>query len=126
MSITRHKDYVEYRLLGTFHNASLCQAFQDLWSSDEYTRDKAELYDLREVDVAGVSTTGVRSINQLNRKLHAVAQQHPVALLADDVLEHFYSRLVIRLTEDRNPNIRVFRDPDEAVKWVSSEGAHPS
>ncbi len=125
MLINTHKDYVEYCLFGNFDNESLCQAFQDLWTSDEYTRSKAELYDLRAVDIDGVSTTGVRSINQLNRKLHAVAQQHPVALLAHDVLEHFYSRLAIRLTEDRNPNIRVFRNYDEAVKWVSSEGTSP-
>ncbi len=121
ISITQHELYVEYCFCDTFTDETLLEALHKLWI--EFTPPQnPELYDLREADFIEVTTAGIRKTISLNRLLRSDSPKVPVALLANYDLSHFYSHLVSSST----PNVRDFLVSDEAVAWVSSEGAHPS
>ncbi len=123
MSITQNELYVEYCLHGTFNDETLLEELHKLWISEDVTPPTSpEIYDLREADFIEVTTTGIRRAISLNRLLRSDSPKVPVALLANYDLNHFYSSLVSNVT----PNVRAFLVNDEAVAWVSSEGALPS
>ena len=126
ITITTHEIFTEYCLFGIFDNESIRQTLQDVWISSDFKRNQAKLYNLLAADLSGVSTTGVRDVNKLNRQLYSDTVRHPIALLAEDGLEHFLLCLFNRLSEDLIPNVRVFRDYNQAVAWVSSEGTRHS
>ena len=121
ISITPHETYLEYCFHGTFDDETLFEALHELWI--EFTPPQnPELYDLREADFIEVTTAGVQKTISLNRLLRSDSPKVPVALLANYDLNHFYSHLV----SSQTPNVRAFLVNDEAVAWVSSEGAHSS
>ena len=126
VTVTDHESYVEYCFRGAIDDEKTYQYFRDLWSSADYEPTRSELYDFRHADFTDLTSAAIRKILSLNRELHADAPQLPHAMLASEDLHYGLSRMVAALSEDRNPNVRVFRDPDEAVAWVSSEGARSS
>ena len=85
-----------------------------------------EIIDYRNADFKGVTAVGATRIASLNVRLHSGRPTPRVALLVTDDLQYGISRMGATTNEFRNPNIRVFRDRDDAVAWVSSEGTHPS
>ena len=126
VTVTEHESYVEYCFRGAIDDEKMYQYFRDLWSSTDYEPTRSELYDFRHADFSAVTSTAIKKILSLNRELHADAPQLPHAMLATEDFHYGLSRMIAALSEDRNPRVRVFRDPDEAVAWVSSERARSS
>lgn len=124
MTITKYEGYMEYCFSGVFNDESLYQVFCDLWTKPDY--ESKELYDFSRADVAQVTGESIRKIVTLNRQLHPTVPQHQHAVLAENDLHYGLSRMFIGTNYELNPNLKVFRDRDEAIAWVSSEGAHPS
>ena len=124
ITVTKYENYVECCPCGVFDDNSLFQKYRELWTSDDYKPNKPEIHDLRSAKLAQVTVSGILRITGLSRQFHPKASKHPIALLADDERDNFYSRMACRLSAERNPNVRVFRDHDEAVEWVAAEGEH--
>ncbi len=125
-TITTHESYTIYSLSGAFDDESLYQTYSDLWTSSDYTPTKPELHDLRVADFSRVTAAGIRNVAKLYKRLHSSAPQRPNAILAVNELNSFYALMASRLAEEWNPNVRVFQDHEEAVVWVSLEGARTS
>ena len=99
MSITQNELYVEYCLHGTFNDETLLEELHKLWISEDVTPPTSpEIYDLREANFIEVTTTGIRRAISLNRLLRSDSPKVPVALLANNDLNHFYSCLVSNVT----------------------------
>ncbi len=126
ITVTQNEGYVEYHFIGSFDDVSLYQAVREIWTADNYEPTQQELYDLRGGDFTLITGTAIRKITDLNQQLHAEAPQLRHAMLTIRDLQYGFSRMLTTLNENRNPNVRVFRDRDEAIAWVSSEGAPPS
>ena len=116
---------MEYRFCGTFDDQSIYQAFYDLWMAPDYELIP-EILDYRNADFNAVTSVGIYKIASLNERLHIGKPTPRVALLVTDDLQFGISRVGAMTNEFRNPNIRIFRDYDEALSWVSFERAHRS
>ncbi len=126
ITVTHHDGYVEYYFDGSFDDENLYQSCSDLWTADDYPPTKPELHDLRVADFSQITATGIRKVTKLNRQLLSNAPKLPNAMLANNQFTNFYSRMASRLRAEWNPNVRVFQDYEEAVEWVSLEGARTS
>ena len=122
VTTTEHEGYVEYCFCGVFDDEGVSMAFQDLWTADEFDRKK--FYDLTSADFKQITTTV--SNNLMNLRGRAGTNQHEIAVLVEDDLTFGFARMFSSLSAEQTPNIRVFRDRDEAIAWILSEGAHPS
>ena len=99
-------------------------AFRDVWTADEFDRKK--LYDLTDADLKQITNAIKHNLMNLRGRI-ADTNQHPIAVLVEeDDLTFGFARMFSSLSAELTPNIRVFRDRDEAIAWISSEGAHPS
>ena len=119
LATTKHEGYLEHRFYGVFDDVSLLHCIRNLWEAADYDPSKSEIYDFSEVDASGVSSAGIRIITNLNQLLHSNAPRLPLAVVANQDLSYGMSRVAATMAEPRNPNIRVFRDYPEAVKWIS-------
>ena len=126
ITVTQQEGYLEFHFAGAFDDESLYQTMRDLWMADDYEPTHNELHDLRHADFTQVTGECIRKTTDLNRRLHADAPQLQHAMLANDDFSYGLSRMTSGLSGDWNATIRVFRDREEAIAWVSSEGAHPS
>ena len=126
ITVTQHEGYVEYRLLGAFDDDNAHQTLNDLWMAADYEFTHNELYDYSLADFTQLTGAGIRKIVHLRERLNTDKLQLPTAMLATRDVQYGFSRMITTLNENQNPNLRVFRDRDEAVAWVSSEGALPS
>ena len=125
VTITKYEGYVEYSFRGLFDDEGVIKAFQDLWAANEYELDRNKLYDLTDTDFKQITSAATNDVMNLRKR--AIEDTHfPVAVLAKDDLNFGLSRMIATLSEELTPNVRVFRDRDEAIAWISSEGAHPS
>ena len=100
--------------------------FDDLWTAADYRFTQNELYDYRLADFKQLTIAVIHEIVHLRRRLNTDKLHLPTAVLANDDLAYGISRMAATLNEELNPNIRVFRDREEAIAWVSSERAQPS
>ena len=125
ITITKHEGYVEYCLRGAFDDKGLYQAFHNIWKEADYELTHT-LYDLCSADLSGITSAGVKKLALMNQHLHSDAPEFPIAILGDNDLRYGIARMSATINEFRNPNIRAFRDRDEAVSWVLSEEVHPS
>ena len=126
VTITKYEGYVEYCFCGTFDDESIYQTFDDLWTAADYEFTHNELYDYGPADFTQLTGAVIRKIAQLRRRLNTDMLQRPIAMLVNTDLLYGLLRMVNTLNEELNSNMRVFRDRDEAVAWVSSEKAPPS
>ncbi len=124
VTTTEHEGYVEYCFCGVFDDEGVSMAFQDVWTADEFDRKK--LYDLTDADLKQITNAIKHNLMNLRGRI-ADTNQHPIAVLVEeDDLTFGFARMFSSLSAELTPNIRVFRDRDEAIAWISSEEAHPS
>ena len=123
--VTEYDNYIECCPIGAFTDDSLIQKYHDLWASDDYRPINPEIHDFRTAELGKVTVSGLLRITGLSRQFHPKDGRHPIALLANDERGHFYSRMASRLSKERNPNVRVFRDHAEAVAWVAPGDVKP-
>ncbi len=126
ITVTQHEGYAEYRLIGAFDDDNAHHTLNDLWTATDYEFTHNELYDYSLADFTQLTGAGIRKIVHLRERLNTDKLQLPTAMLATRDVQYGFSRMLTTLNENRNPNVRVFRDRDEAIAWVSSKGAHLS
>ncbi len=126
ITVTQHEGYVEYRFIGPFDDGSVYQTLNDLWTAADYEFTHNELYDYSLANFTQLTGAGIRKIVHLRERLNTDKLQLPTAMLATRDVQYGFSRMITTLSENRNPNVRVFRDRDEAVAWISSEGSRES
>ena len=124
VTTTEHECYVEYCFCVVFDDEVVIMAYQDLWTADEFDRKK--LYDLTDADLKQITKAVKHNLMNLRGRV-ADTNQHPIAVLVEeDDLTFGFARMFSSLSAELTPNIRVFRDRDEAIAWISSERAHSS
>ncbi len=126
ITVTQHEGYVEYRLIGAFDDDNAHQTLNDLWTAPDYEFTHNELYDYSLADFTHLKAAGLRKIAHLRERLNTAKLQLPTAMLVSVDFHYGMLRMATTLNEELNSNMRVFRDRDDAVAWVSSERAHPS
>ena len=124
VTITQHEGYAEYSFRGAFDREGVVKAFRDLWAANEYELNRNKLYDFTEADFRQYTSAVANDVMSLRRTIEGT--HFPIAVLVKDDLNFGLSRMFATLSEELSPNIKVFRDRDGAVTWISSEGADPS
>jgi hypothetical protein len=79
-----------------------------------------ELADARSIDRFEVTTAGVRRMTALDEHNAAALGSYGLAIVVAHDAAYGMARMYQVLTEHTIPNVRVFRDIDEAKRWIAA------
>ncbi|MEE4297832.1 MAG: hypothetical protein V2J24_00195 [Pseudomonadales bacterium] len=113
-------DYRHLAFEGVLSNDGLVRELGRLWGSDDYAYDRAELYDLRGITSSALDSNGVQLAAALDLDLFADQPDRRSAIVAGNALHFGLARMFQAYLGEREANVRVFGDFDEAVAWLVS------
>lgn len=105
---------------GVLSNEGLVAALTRLWASSDYAYDRDELYDLRGITASALDSSGVQLAAALDLDLFADAPHRRSAIVATSALHFGLARMFQGYLGEREANVRVFGDFDEAVAWLGT------
>jgi hypothetical protein len=106
---------------GVLTDSDILQLKSSLVSDPRWTPGMRELSDVRSIDRLDVTTAGVQMMMQSD-ELHARAlDSYRLAIVVAHQLVYGMARMYQMLTEHSVPNVRVFRDMEEAKRWLAAE-----
>ena len=116
-SIDEHKNILKEEFIGDINTAELDQANASITEDKKFKKGLNFLTDLRKAHLLISYEELVRHVHQLPGL--AISKQ---AIIANHDLEYGISRQFEALTDDRGvyTEIRIFKDIDEAAKWLNS------
>jgi hypothetical protein len=79
-----------------------------------------ELADARSIDRFEVTTAGVRQMTALDEHNAAALESYALAIVVGHDAAYGMARMYQMLTEHTIPHVRVFRDMDEAKRWIAA------
>ncbi|MEM9401902.1 MAG: hypothetical protein AAGA44_05330 [Pseudomonadota bacterium] len=94
--------FAETRYLGAIDDAQLLGFYRGLYRRPEFATIRAELVDLSESDLSLVSGSGLSELAEL---------------ISDEL-----ARIYAAWSELSPEEVRVFRDRDDAIRWLSESG----
>lgn len=105
---------------GVLSNDGLVRELGRLWGSPDYAYDRDELYDLRGITDSAIDSNGVQLAAALDLDLFADQPDRRSAIVAVNSLHFGLARMFQAYLGEREANVRVFGDFDEAVAWLES------
>lgn len=107
---------------GELTDDDLWPAYQQLFSNDAYHPGMNELADMRKVTLSRVTGAGMLHLGEhMGHWLEGKCEGFKTAVIAPKDLSYGLSRIYEFQSYDTVENTRVFRDPDEAIKWLGVE-----
>lgn len=89
-----------------------------LQNDPEFIPGMKELSDLRSVEQFEVTSIGVRKFVLMDKINAEKSKEHILAIIAPEDSVYGTARMYQMMTEENNPNINIFRNIDEARKWL--------
>ncbi len=112
------------RVLGKLVVTDAVEAMKSSYSHPEFVGGMNSLWDLRQGDLAGLSSDDIREILRFaTGTVEERGRGYRTAIVASGPLNFGMSRMLQTLGSDLPGNIRVFRDYDEALAWASEPEA---
>lgn len=127
MPITFKKDeknrYSIYIFTGVITDEVLLAGFKSIFANENWVPEMNELVDLSEADVSQVTDEGILELAALGKEIY---EKHGVtkiksAVYAPTDLSFGLTRMYEALKHDSPEDLNVFRDLDEAIRWLSDE-----
>jgi hypothetical protein len=119
-SIDRAGGLRTHKVTGDLLPEELTSVLDEVYSEPEHDPDMNVLWDLREASVASFTIKDVEALRDFVAPNWGTGGRSLAALVVSDDLQYGMSRMYEMLSESRTGGkIRVFRDMDEAVGWLS-------
>jgi len=118
------KEYFISRHIGTLSDKDLIQFYKDFFNSNDWTPGRSELVDLTQARLNQLTNSGIENLvrfrlsEYIKREAKSAVK---VAVHSDNDLNFGLARIYEGLTDDRLETIKVFRTPDEAESWLTTE-----
>jgi len=103
---------------GTLYDADVMQHKAALRDDPRVTPDIKELSDVRGIEQLDVTETGIRQMIRFDRDAAASTGGHTLAIVATEDIIFGMARMYEMLTEQNVRSVQVFRDIDEATRWL--------
>ena len=125
MSGSKH---VKVTLDGKITDEELFSSYRDFYLSKDWTPDTHKLCDLSNADLSNISADCIISIAEFTKgffKEQGIDSIRSAAYCPQD-LDYGYIRMYQAYAEDSPEEMQVFRDPDEALKWLEEHDEAPA
>ncbi len=120
---TRFDDITDLRVhvvRGELTHEELCETLEALYATREFQPQQSALWDLREADLTGSSAAEVRQIAELVQQHWGTTGVPRAALVVSRDVDFGIARMFeLYVTTGAQREVRVFREFDEAVAWVT-------
>lgn len=120
LEFDREQELVRVRISGAFDGSVLEERMQAFYAHPELRPGMDTVFDVRDLDVRGMTSEDMEYIGSLNRDQASRRGEVRVALLVDGPLQYGIWRMHEVLGESPNLTLRVYRDPAEAEAWIRS------
>lgn len=118
--IDRKLGFIKARLSGRQTRETLEAAFNELAQDPDFDSSLNRLWDMRKAELAGLTVDDVRFIQAFILERPQYAGTARVALLVSKEVDYGIGNMFRLMSEESLPvDVRVFRDLDQAVAWVS-------
>jgi len=109
-----------YVVKGALTRTGLLKKLKEIYHSPEIQTDTNVLWDLRETDLTTFSTEDILAIRAFVKDHWGIGGKSRAALIVRRDLQFGLSRMFQTWMEDEvSSAVRVFREYDEGMKWVS-------
>lgn len=116
--------FAETRYVGAIDDAQLMGFYRGLYRRPEFATIRAELVDLSEADLSLVSGSGLSELAELisDELARLNIPSMRTAVYAPSDLPFGVARIYAAWSELSPEEVRVFRDRDDAIRWLSVSG----
>jgi hypothetical protein len=105
--------------LGTISDADLIPAYERLFATEGWKPGFNEIADVREADMAGVTSKGMRQLAMMVESyLRGRCEGFKTAVVAHEDLPFGMARIYAALSDQSPESVRVFRDLKAALEWI--------
>jgi hypothetical protein len=109
-----------HRVEGELQLDVLQRALEAVYQSEHFDPDGDVLWDVREADLSSFSSSDVRQVADFVEQHWGGSGSSRAALVVSGDLDFGLARMYEQLLESRRSGeVRVFRDLDDAVDWLS-------
>jgi hypothetical protein len=108
--------------IGTISDSDLISSYKQLLEDENFKPGLHELADARKAEMSGVTTEGFRKLSAMVES-HLAGKCHSfkTAVIAPEGFTYGMSRMYEIISYQNTETVRVFREPDEAIKWLGIE-----
>jgi len=108
--------------VGDISDSDLLSTYKQLFESEDYQPGFHEIADMRNVQMGGVTTQGLRRLaSMVERYLAGQCEGFKTAIIAPKDLPFGLSRQYEFLSDESPERVMVFREPKEALKWIGAD-----
>jgi hypothetical protein len=109
----------EHTVTGPLDLRALITALKKVYSMPEFRSEMNVIWDLREADLSAFSSEDIRQVREYVGRHWGVEGTSRAALVVTSDLGYGLTRMYEILLESRTASeVHVFRDYDEALRWV--------
>jgi hypothetical protein len=95
---------------------------KEFYSSSEYEPDMNALWDLRSADFSEVKSDEVHALVDLGKIYWGLSGESKSALVVESDFEYGLTRMYeILMTVSRSDNVMVFKEYNQAEKWLNNQ-----
>lgn len=111
--------FVRTRFTGAVGDDEFVDLYRRLYADPDYALGTDEVADLREVEDLDLSAAALRRVEELTRERYAGGEAgFRTAIIAPRDQSYGIARMYEVFAEDGPENVRVFREPAEALEWL--------
>ncbi len=119
--IDEEKGLVLTTATGALTDSDILQLKASLLADPRWKPGMRELSDVRAIDRLEVTTDGVTQMMLQDTGAAAALASYRLAIVVSHQVVYGMARMYQMLTEHNVPNVRVFRDIEEAKRWLEVE-----
>jgi len=109
------------RWTGGASDAELLDQYRTLYEDPDWQPGFAEIADLREADMSGVSSKGLAALAKMVEDyVKEAATEFKTAVIVARDVNYGLARVYESYSAQSPETVRVFRDPAEALSWVDA------
>ena len=117
--INKERNVRSHKVDGLINVNELKEMLAAFYKSPEYDPDMNVLWDLWDADFSSVTSEEVKSLTRMVEKHWGQGRKSKAALIVSGDLDYGLSRMYEILLSGSSPNnVMVFRNYDEAEKWL--------
>jgi hypothetical protein len=117
--IDKKRNLRSHRVTGLINVSELKQKLEEFYISPAYDPKMDALWDMRDADFSAVTTDEIYSFVNMVKSYWGQTGQGKSAIVVESVFDYGMTRMYeIILTLNTSSNIMVFKDYDEAQKWL--------
>ena len=122
MEVNEEKGVIVITLLGRWDAGGIFEALELLWKEQVRTGILRVLWDFREIDAVGVSTSKIREVASRQLTVRPDLPESKAAVVVSGDLEFGLARMAEAFIAQSPADMQIFRKLSEANAWLNEGG----